>query len=315
MTLLDYLTDWSQAWPLVVRPLLIGGALTIMSALLSVLVVLKRLSFAGQGISHSAFGGIGLAAIVSVLIAIATGAHGGNQVGVGAGGLVEFAIVLIFCTATALAMAAVADRKAIHIDTGIGLLLVAAMALGGVLVDVSRQLAAAHGLSSTARSWESVLFGSVLVTSNQDLLIAVSVLILIAGSLWWWRRPLLFWTFDEQSAPAFGVPAKRIRTLLMVLLSIVVVTSMKLAGVVPATALLVLPGAIALRLSQRLGTVLFLACVSGCIGLVVAMALALQFNLQPGPCIVLVLTIAYFAAALRSPHAQRNQGRAAPGRA
>ena len=56
---------------------------------------------------------------------------------------------------------------------------------------------------------------------------------------------MLFWTFDEQAAPVFGVPSGFCRTLLMVLLSVVVVTSMRLAGVVLATALLVLPGAIA----------------------------------------------------------------------
>lgn len=305
MSIMDYFSDWPTAWTMALRPLLIGSVITIMSALLSVIVVLKRLSFAGQGISHSAFGGIGVAAVLSSLIAVATKSAG--EVGVGSGGLFEFVIVVLFCIGAALAMARVGggDNKAVHIDTGIGLLLVAAMALGGLLVDVARRIAEANGLNAGSRTWESVLFGSVLVSDNQDLVIAGVVLLIVAAALWWWRRPVLFWTFDEQAAPVFGVPSGFCRTLLMVLLTVVVVTSMRLAGVVLATALLVLPGAIALRLSVRLGQVLLIACVAGLASLVVALAVALMFNVQPGPCLVIVMTVAYFAAGLVRPKHDR----------
>ena len=103
----------------------------------------------------------------------------------------------------------------------------------------------------------------------------------------------MFWTLDEQSAPVFGVPAARMRTVLMVLLAVAVVTSMKLAGVVPATALLVLPGAIALRLGSSLKQVIALAMGSSVVGLVVALVLAVAINVQPGPTLVLVMTAAY----------------------
>jgi ABC-type Mn2+/Zn2+ transport system permease subunit len=265
-----------------------------MCGVLSVPVVLKRLSFAGQGISHSAFGGIGVAAVVGVLLA----GNAGRVVGVGQGGVVEFAIVLLFCIGAALAMASVGDRKATHEDTGIGMMLVAAMALGGVLVEVSRQMAIARGMAPSARTWESVLFGSVMVSGDTDITLAWAVAALLIGAAWWWRRPLLFWTLDEQSAPVFGVPAKRMRSLLMVLLAVAVVTSMKLAGVVPATALLVLPGAIALRLSKSLQVVVALSVGSALVGLVVALLLAVALNVQPGPALVLVLTAMYGVAAV-----------------
>lgn len=278
--------------PIIGSAVLTGLAIVTMCAVLSVMVVLKRLAFVGQGVSHSAFGGIGVAAVLSTLI----GATGW----LGQGGLGEFAIVLLFCIGAALLMAAVPDRKTMHIDTGIGLLLVASMALGGILVEVARQIAAAKGVSAGARSWESVLFGSLLTSSWTDVLLAWVITLFVLATLAWFRRPLLFWAFDEQAAPAFGVPAKFMRTILMVLLAIAVVTSMKLAGVVPATALLVLPGAIALKRSARLARVITIAIVVGIAGLLIGLLTSVEFNIQPGPCIVLVMT-AGFGLAIAIP--------------
>jgi len=120
----------------------------------------------------------------------------------------------------------------------------------------------------------------------------------VALTLWLLRRPLLFWSFDETSAEAFGVRTRLMRATLMVLLAVAVVTSMRLAGVVPATALLVLPGAIALRLSSRMGRVLVLACAAGVAGLLVGLWASLQFDVQLGNCIVLALTAGFALAAL-----------------
>lgn len=292
MNLFEAMKNFDNAWPLLLRPGLIGAALCVMCGVLSVPVVLKRLSFAGQGISHSAFGGIGVAAVVAVLFS-----SGAGVVGVGQGGLLEFAIVLVFCIGAALLMGVVGDRKATHEDTGIGMLLVAAMALGGLLVEVARQIALAKGMAPSSQTWESVLFGSVMVSGDRDVWLAWIVALVVVAGAWWWRRPLLFWTLDEQAAPVFGVRAAVMRSLLMVLLAVSVVTSMKLAGVVPATALLVLPGAIALRLSRSLVPVLLLAVVCAVGGLVVALLLAVSLNVQPGPALVLVLTAVYGVAA------------------
>lgn len=283
MIILEYLNDPDLAVSLVWRPAVIGLALVLLCAVLSVLVVLKRLAFVGQGISHSAFGGVGVAAVLAVLAQV--WGLGDLLAADGSGAAwIEFVIVLLFCIAAAVLMASVSDRKAVHIDTGIGLFLVASMALGG--------------LPTSSRTWESILFGSISGASWTDAAVAWGVAIGVALTLWLLRRPLLFWSFDETSAEAFGVRTRLMRATLMVLLAVAVVTSMRLAGVVPATALLVLPGAIALRLSSRMGRVLVLACAAGVAGLLVGLWASLQFDVQLGNCIVLALTAGFALAAL-----------------
>ncbi len=266
--------------------------------MLSVLVVLKRLAFVGQGVSHSAFGGIGLAAVISVLAA-------GSGVGaaLGQGSVGEFVIVVLFCVLCALGMAAVGDKrsaKSVQVDTGIGLFLVAAMAAGGLLVQFASTLARSRGIAEAQRSWESILFGSVATSSWTDVWVSLGVLVASAGVLWWFRRVVLFWTFDEASAPAFGVPVLVARTVLMTLLAVATVTAMKICGVVLATALLVLPGAIALRISRTLGRVLVLAVVVAITGVVGGLWLSIETDAQTGPCIVLLLSAVFVATMIKS---------------
>ena len=71
---------------------LAGLSVVVMCGVLSVLVVVKKLGFVGQGVSHSAFGGIGVAAMVGAMGLAPDG------------GAVQLLVVLAFCVAAALGM-------------------------------------------------------------------------------------------------------------------------------------------------------------------------------------------------------------------
>ncbi|MBC7833753.1 MAG: metal ABC transporter permease [Phycisphaerales bacterium] len=287
----EVLAQPEMAW-MYARALIAGACIVAACALLSVLVVLKRLAFVGQGISHAAFGGVGLAMLIGAL-APALRISG-----------VEFAVLLLFCVATALGIARATrsgdggEGNSMHEDTAIGVFLVGSMAAGALLVQLSRSIAESRGVALAGRSWESILFGSILATGWLEVALGGAVLAVIVGVLTLVRRPLLFWAMDEGSAQAFGVPTPHVRAVLMVLLALVVVTATKLAGVVLATALLVLPGAAALRLTRRLAPVLVTSILIGLIGLVGGLALSLVTNWQPGPSVVLVLTALLGGASL-----------------
>lgn len=302
MNTIRFLTgpDWAYHWP----PVIAGLGIALVCALLSPLVVLRRLSFVGQGISHAAFGGIGVA---TVLVTMGTGAArlwGASPLG-------QFVIVLLFCLACAILIAWLTDRGASNADTAIGIVLVGAMTVGAILIQwaahvqsqPSWQRAAAawretHPETSLRiQGWESILFGSIVTVGWQEAAIAWGVAAVILVALWWVRRPLMFWAFDEAAAPAFGVRGQAVKYLLVVLLTLAIVTAMKLAGVVLATALLVLPGAAALRVSDRLARVLAAAAAAGLAGVLGGLVLAFEAqSLPPGACIVGVLVLVFAAA-------------------
>lgn len=248
-------------------------AVSLLCGLLSPLVVLRRMAFIGQGISHAAFGGVGVAAILGLFAAGTGAAHT----------LGAYAVVALFCIAAALAIAWLSRTPDLSEDTAIGVLLVASMALGFLLLQLQRGRGGGASISV-----EGFLFGQVATTGALEAGFAWGVLGVTAGIVWWIRRSLLFWAFDEPMAESLGVRVDAIRAVLLTLLAITVVVTMQLAGVILATAMLVLPGATALQLSTRLAPVMFLSVGVGALGGIAGLLVSFELDGPPGPSIALV---------------------------
>jgi ABC-type Mn2+/Zn2+ transport system permease subunit len=286
MNTLRYLGDPVLAglyWPGVVTAL----AIAAMCSLLSVLVVLKRLAFIGQGISHAALGGIGVASALGLVV-------GGGLVprllGIGlsqpVSQVLAFVVVFVFCLGSAVLIAIVSARGRSEPDTAIGIVLVGAMALGAILLH-----RAPGGVS-----WESFLFGSITAVTWTDAAIGWGCAVGVVGAMFLTRRKLVFWAFDPPVAQAMGVRECTISMLLLTLLTLATVTAMKLAGVVLATAMLVLPGAVALQLSARSSVVLVGALAAGVCGAWGGIVVSFELDWPTGPSIVCVLTSLYVLA-------------------
>jgi ABC-type Mn2+/Zn2+ transport system permease subunit len=278
MKTIEYLRD-PILMPLFLPGILTALAMALMCSCLGVLVVLKRLSFIGQGISHAAFGGMGIAAILGLT------ASGASATG-------QFAVVVSFCLASALVIARLSNRGSTSADTAIGIVLVASMCLGAILLHVSTQ----RGGASQGAGWESILFGSIYGVTDSQAALAMGVTAAVMLALWWFRRGVVFWAFDEQAAPAFGVRTGAMRLVLLVLLCLAIVTSMKVAGVVLATAMLVLPAATALCLSLRFWRVLSLSVLAGVVGTAAGVVASMELDWPPGPSVVAVLTLLFAMA-------------------
>ncbi|MFG0284346.1 MAG: metal ABC transporter permease [Phycisphaerales bacterium JB039] len=273
MNTLRYLAEQPD---LVLPPLVTAIALGLLGGVLSPLVALKRLAFVGQGVSHAAFGGIGLVAILGL-----SDSAGGS-----------FAIVFAFCLGAAMLIGLLAGRTGTGPDTAIGIVLVGSMALGAALTHIASR----NPNLPAAPSWESALFGSVIAVGWPEATVAWIVTIIVAGAVWCIRRPLTYWAFDESCARAGGVPAGVMRAMALGLLCLGVVTVMKLAGVVLATAALVLPGAAALRLTDRWLGVAIGSIALSAFGMIAGLALSFELDWPPGACLVLALVAIYAAA-------------------
>lgn len=285
MKTLEYLSD-PMLRGLYLPAIVAALAVALMCSVVSPLVVVKRLGFVGQGISHSAFGGIGVASVLAAFGFVATGGAG------------EMTVVVGFCVAAALGMSVLGGRRETPEDTAIGLYLVASMAAGAVLVQVARAHAVSVGRPADVRSWESILFGSVLMVSRAEVVGACALAVVVGVVVWMVRRPLAVWGLDEEAASAAGVPVKLVRAGLLALLAVVVVATMKVAGVVLASALVVLPGATALRLSARAGRVWMVSVGAAVAGVVGGLLLSFELSWQPGPSVALVQTGVFVMAAV-----------------
>lgn len=283
------MTIWDAFEPRFLMPLIAGIALTAACSILSVFIVLKRLAFIGQGISHAGFGGIGLASFLAL------------------SGLARDLTIFVFCLATAFLIAALSRTRRVMIDTAIGILLVCAMAVG-FLLDQARiplrdvpwyQSLTGHRVTPPTQ-WESVLFGNILYVHQLDMWVAVGCSLLVLAIIFGLLRIIVFYAFDETSSRVFGVRATLLHYLLLTMIAAMVVLCMKLLGLILVTALLIVPGAAALMLSRRLSVVLITSIIIGEIAMVggyLGSFGILGGRFAIGPVVVLVLA-ALFAAAL-----------------
>lgn len=255
----------------------------LLGGLISVVVVLKRLAFVGQGVSHAAFGGVGLAAVL--------GFNGFSGVDPAA----RTATIAVFSVGAGLLVSHLARRTHRRTDTAIGIVMTASMALGFVLYRLGAQIARARGQSPPA-SIEGVLFGDLVSVSPMTAWTSAGATAVIVAALFVFRRPVLLWAFDEPACEPAGLRADRLGALVLVLLAASVVLAVQVVGVVLATAVVVLPGATALRLSRSLVPVFVLSTVISLGGVGAGVVLSVLLDWAPGSTIALTQCAVWLAA-------------------
>jgi ABC-type Mn2+/Zn2+ transport system permease subunit len=238
-------------------------------------VVLRKLSFIGDGLAHASFAGIAIAYLR------------------GANFYVGAAVATIV---TALGIGFIHRRGRVSLDTAIGVLFTGAFALGIFLL--SRSPRATVDL-------QSFLFGSILGVSPSDVAIIVGLSVavaLVVGALW---RPLLYTSFDPVVAQAAGIRAGSIDYALLVILAITIIVSLQAVGIVLVAALLVTPAAAAAQLTKRFVPMMLLSCSFGVFSTVGGLYASYELHASSGATIVLLATLVFFSAlavnAMRRP--------------
>ncbi len=251
---------------------LVGGVLiALVCSLISFFVVVRRLAFVGMGISHAAFGGVGIGLAAGIDPLLAAG---------------------LFCAAVSLGIGWFSRRGRVHEDTVIGILFAAAMALGVLLV----RLAKAYNLDLM-----SYLFGSILALSWSDVSVIAVVAALASAFVILFFKELLFISFDEETAAASGLPVSFVYYGLLVVMAVTIVVSIKLVGIVLVSALLVIPGAAGMQVSRNYRGVLAVSLTVGVSCVTLGLYLSYWFDVASGAAIVLTLFVAFLACMAFSP--------------
>lgn len=106
--------------------------------------------------------------------------------------------------------------------------------------------------TSLSKTFSSYLFGSIVAVSDMQLWIMAAVCVIGLIFFIVLRRPLYNFTFDEETASIGGIQVKGLSFAFAVLTGMTVASAMPIVGVLLVSALIVLPAALALRLSRSL---------------------------------------------------------------
>jgi manganese/iron transport system permease protein len=241
-------------------------AVGLLCSTMGTYVILRKLSFIGDGIAHASFAGIVIAYL-----------RGANFY-IGAG---------VVAVLTAVGIGFVHRRGRISLDTTIGVLFTGMFALGVYLMSQQR---------SYAIDLQSFLFGDILAVQPQDLWLILALSIIVAIAVIVLFRGLLYTTFDPVVAQASGIRAPVYEYALLVMLALTIVISLQAVGIVLVAALLVTPAAAAYQLTARFAPMMALAAVLGAASTVGGLYLSYYVRASSGATIVLLATVLFFAA-------------------
>ena len=233
----------------------LAGALC---GLIGVYVTLRGMSYIGHGLSHAIFGGAAASALVGFNFYLGAGLWG---------------------MASALAIGRVTRRRIIGSDAAIGVITTASFAFGIALLGLYGQV---------RRSIDAAIFGSVLGVTMADVWIVAGVTVATVAVVLAFYRKLLFTTFDPEVADVSGVDTARMDALLMLLLSVSILATMKVLGVVLIAAILVIPPVVARMLTNSFARMLWLSTGIGAACGFVGMVLSYHLDVSSGATIVLV---------------------------
>lgn len=260
-------------YPFFQRALMVGLLASVACGIVGSFVVVKRITSLSGGLSHAAFGGVGLGYLL------------------GFPPLLGAACFSLLC---GLGIGLTYQRMRSALDTLISIVWSAGMALGILFVQLT------PGPSVDVMSY---LFGSILFVSVDSILMVGVLDITILLSVFLYFRELQAICFDEEFARSQGLPVERLFLLLMALVALAVVTLIKVVGIILVIALLTVPAATARLWVERLPSMMVLATLLGALcttgGLLLSYILSDQFsaNVPPGPVIIL-LAVALFAVSL-----------------
>jgi manganese/iron transport system permease protein len=256
-----------------IRALIASTLVGIICAVVGTYVVLKGISFIGDGISHAAFPGVVAAFILQVPFYLGAA---------------------IAAVTTALAIGWVSRRGFLRMDTAIGVLFAGTFALGVFMFST---------ISGYVADLFSFLFGNILAISAGDLIALVvlgTVVLAIIAALW---KELLYATFDPLGAAASGIPVGRLEYLLLALVSLAIVVSLQAVGIILVVAMLVTPAATAQLVTTRFGKLMQVAIALGVGSSIAGLYLSFWLDAASGATIVLVQTVVFLVVLILSPRA------------
>lgn len=188
---------------------------------------------------------------------------------------------LVLCGLTGVALAPLAQRPT-GLGGPMGLVMTLAIALALLVLSVS---------GVNANGAFELLWGSILATRRNDVLLLGGVAATIIGLYGWRRRDLALLLYDREIALVSGIDVARLNLLLMLVIAIAIAAAVRLTGALLVDAVTILPALAARNLGRSLGGMVAWAVALGLFGNLLGFALTLVFNQPPGPLLVLTVGI------------------------
>ncbi|MFB7892938.1 zinc ABC transporter permease AztB [Microbacterium sp. NPDC056044] len=244
------------------RALLGGCFVAILCGVVGTWVVARGMAFLGEALGHGMLPGVALATVLGVPVLLGAGAS---------------------AAAMSLGIGALQRRGRMSYDTSIGLLFVAMLAAGVLVISHS---------GSFATDATAILFGDILAISADDLVVlawATGAGLAVAALA---HRSLVALAVDARVAAVLGLAPRIAQAALVGLVTLAVVASYQAVGSLLVVGLLIAPAVAASRWTARVPSTMALACGFGVVGVGLGLLLSWYAGTAAGASIALISVLA-----------------------
>ena len=220
-------------FPFAVRALSAGSLIAVCAALIGVVVVLKRISMIGDGLSHVGFAALAIASVCSM-----------------APLLIAIPVVVV----ASFLLLRLAEGKVLSGDSATAVISVSALSVGVIILSVTT------GMTTDVNNY---MFGSILSMSKADAIVGTAASLVMTVLFVIFYNRMFAVTFDEDFAKASGVKVESLRMILSVMTAVVVVVGLRIVGAMLISGLLIFPALSAMRIAKSYFGVTLAAAVIG----------------------------------------------------
>ena len=253
---MNYITEPFE-YDFFAKALLVSVLIGAIAGAIGPFVLVRRMAYVGQGMSQSVLGGV------------AVGVSLGVDMYLGAAIAAGLSTMLIYFL----------RNKGLPVDTAIGIVASALFAIGVAVVSSSRD----RRLNTT-----NLLFGNVLGVGTEDIVLVVIVFLVALVILFRFYKPLLAVTHNYAVAAAHGVNARLMEIIFNVILALVVVTALRVLGVLLVAATILIPAATASITFKSFSQIVVASITLGVLFAIMGLFISFHRNIASGPAIVLV---------------------------
>ncbi len=258
--------------PYMQRALIEAVLLGVFGGVLGVYVVLRRLAFISEALTHTVFPGIAVAFLLDASLYLGAFAAG--------------ALSAVLLTVLTL-------NRRVNDDAALAVLLTTFFSVGVVVVSRS---------TSFTADLTALLFGRILAISTGDIIQTAITMLVVLVVLALMHKELILRAFAPESARAMGYRTDVMDLALNLLITLFVVAAVKAVGTVLVIALVITPAATAQLLGRSIRSMMAISVVvgvlSGWIGLVLSYRASVDHDLRlaSGATIVLIMTVLFVVA-------------------
>ena len=266
--MIQMLIHFFRDYPFLLNAFLASILVSICAGIVGSLVVSSKSVFFTGGVAHGAFGGVGLALFF------------GFSTTLGAG----IAAILM-----AILMGYIRLKYQSTLDSYIAALWALGMAIGVICMDLSQ---------GYGQDLSSYLFGSIISVSKNDLyLIGIFDLVLLIFVLIFYYEILSIF-YDNDFCRLKKIKIHSFTIVSFVLISLGVIMSMSVAGLILVISILSIPAYIAALFAPSLRVQMFLSSLFSLLFMWIGFWFSYQFNLSIGACVVIASVVALFLVLL-----------------